>query len=203
MKLDKNPYKRGINMLKSTPTYLEGHIKNNAGTNDATLYSSTGGERFEIWYYGALFPTGESQNHFPHISGFDFSPLKIVARDTETGENLLLFDRASYGYSALFRDVFSEPQKQYRPLIRYEAPAGRIHIDLEYGVPYERERSKFHFNAMGYVLLRDGRAIPWEQAKRDGFTQISLSLETEEGEIIEFASEYLAYSIFIGDSQAD
>lgn len=132
-----------------------------------------------------------------------FPPLKIVARDAETGENLLLFDRAGYGYSALFRDVFSEPQKQYRPLTRYGAPVGRVHINLEYDVPYEQERSKFHFNAMGYVLLRDGRAIPWEQAKRDGFTQISLSLETEEGHIIEFASEYLAYSSFMGSSQAD
>lgn len=190
-------------MLKSTPTYLEGHIKNHSGTNDATLYSSTGGERFEIWYYGALFPAAENPGQFPHISGFDFSPLKIVARDTETGENLLLFDRAGYGYSALFRDVFSEPQKQYRPLTRYEAPAGRIHIVLEYDVPYEQERSKFHFNTMGYVLLRDGRAIPWEQAKRDGFTQISLFLETEEGQMIEFASEYLAYSSFMDSSQTD
>lgn len=187
-------------MVSLTPTYLEGHIKDSS-EDGIVLRSDTGGEWFEIWYYGALFPT--SGGKFPYISGFDFSPLKIIAKDIDTGERLLLFDRASYGYSALFRDIFSEPQKQYRPLTRYEAPPGRIHIYLEYDIPYERERSKFHFNTVGNVLLRDGRAIPWEEAKRDGFTQISLSLETREGEIIEIAKEYLAYSGFMDSRVMD
>lgn len=152
------------------------------------LCSKAGEELFEIWYYGKLTRVrGEEQLY---IVDTDRAPMKIVAKNAATGEEILLFDGALHGYRTMFCETASEEQCSSRLLQKYDMPPSRIHIQLGYGIDYDEEEENYEFTESGEVLLLSGASMPWEQVKRDGFDYLALYFKDDDA-LIQFVDEEL------------
>ena len=152
------------------------------------LRSSTGGERFEIWYYGDLLQVDGT----PYIVGTEQVPSEIVARDADTGEEILLFDGTLHGYNAMFCEDYTKEQRDSRALIRWEHPPTRVKVWVACSIDYDEEREFFDFNEKGDCLLWDGRCMPWEQVITDGIDGLVISLQREDGSWQDIVNEELA-----------
>ena len=92
-------------------------------------------------------------------------PCKIVAKDTETGEEILLFDGYRHGYNAMFCDEFDPEEVEKRTLVKYNIAPCKIHIDFGYSIDYEEEKEDYEVEE-DRVTLINGENIPWEEVKR-------------------------------------
>ena len=71
-----------------------------------------------MYYYGDLFEV--KRKKLPCIVDNKTGiPCKIVAKDTETGEEILLFDGYRHGYNAMFCDEFDPEEVEKRTLVKY------------------------------------------------------------------------------------
>ena len=114
-------YDRGEVKMK-IPVYLKNNVKNYEEKDFAimTICSQTGNDLLEVWYYGDFFMvSGEERNY---IVGTDFAPEKIVAKDPETNEEILIFDGTVHGYDNMFCDVYTEEQINDRELKKLDIP---------------------------------------------------------------------------------
>ena len=177
---------------KKYPTWLEGHIKDWAEKRLATmtLCSRTGAELLEVWYYGRLLRVeGEAQ---PFIADTEEAPGMVFARDAISGEEFLIFDGAKHGYDAMFCDEYDAEALASRALKRYDIPPSKLILELGYSIDYEDEKETFDIDEKGNVELIDGRTVPWETVKRDGFDYISLSFIDKDGKQRQFLDAELA-----------
>ena len=174
------------------PTYLGNNVKNYEEKDFATMTicSSAGNELFEIWYYGDLFMIpGEGRNY---IVDTDFAPGKIVARDPETNEEILIFDGTKHGYDNMFCDVYTEEQINNRELKKLDIPVSKIILELGYSIDYEDEKDGYEFDENGEVILADGSRMSWEDVICNGFDYLAVSYMDENGEKIQFVDCELA-----------
>lgn len=174
------------------PTWLEGRIKDWAEKRltTMTLCSQTGGELLEVWYYGELMRVeGEAQ---PFIADTEEAPGMVFARDARSGEEFLVFDGAKHGYDAMFCDEYDAEALASRTLKKYGIPPSKLILELGYSIDYEDEKETFDIDGEGNVKLIDGRVVPWEAVKRDGFDYIALSFIDKEGKQRQFLDAELA-----------
>ena len=96
--------------MQKVPTYLSKNACNVKSGDylSVDIQSKKGNTLFEVHYYGDLFEAkGEKQPFIVNYYTDEVEiPCKIVAKDTETGEEILLFDGYRHGYNAMFCDEF-------------------------------------------------------------------------------------------------
>ena len=179
--------------MQKVPTYLNENACNLKSGDylSIDIQSKNRNSLFEVYYYGDLFEVkGEK---LPFIVDNEAEiPCKIVAKDTETGEEILLFDGYRHGYNAMFCDEFDPEEVEKRTLVKYNIAPCKIHIDFGYSIDYEEEKEDYEVDEEDRVTLINGENIPWEEVKRNGFDYISIICETENGEKAEIVSLELA-----------
>ena len=174
------------------PTWLEGHIKRyeHKRLPTVTLCSSSGNDLLEVYYYGDMFQVkGESQ---PYIGATDTAPLLIVAKDSRSDEEFVVFDEGKHGYNSMVCESFDATQMSKRKLTRLDIPASKLVIELGYSIDYEDEKEYFDVDENDKVELVNGNLISWEQLKRDGIDYIALFYVNESGQLIQFVDIELA-----------
>ena len=179
--------------MQKVPTYLNENACNVKSGDylSVDIQSKKGNILFEVYYYGDLFEVkGEK---LPFIVDNEAEiPCKIVAKDTETGEEILLFDGYRHGYNAMFCDEFDPEEVEKRTLVKYDIAPCKIHIDFGYSIDYEEEKEDYEIDEDDRVTLINGENISWEEVKRNGFDYISIVCETKNGEKAEIVSLELA-----------
>ena len=178
--------------MQKVPTYLSENACNIKSGDylSVDIQSKNGNTLFEVYYYGDLFEVKGEKLPFV-VDNEDRIPCKIVAKDTETGEEILLFDGYRHGYNAMFCDEFDPEEVEKRTLVKYDIAPCKIHIDFGYSIDYEEEKEDYEVEE-DRVTLINGENIPWEEVKRNGFDYISIICETENGEKAEIVSLELA-----------
>ena len=179
--------------MQKVPTYLSENACNIKSGDylSVDIQSKNGNTLFEVYYYGNLFEVKGEKLPFI-VDNEDRIPCKIVAKDTETGEEILLFDGYRHGYNAMFCDEFDPEEVEKRTLVKYDIAPCKIHIDFGYSIDYEEEKEDYEVDEEDRVTLINGENIPWEEVKRNGFDYISIICETENGEKAEIVSLELA-----------
>ena len=179
--------------MQKVPTYLSENVCNLKSGDylSVDIQSKNGNTLFEVYYYGDLFEVkGEK---LPFIVDNEAGiPCKIVAKDIETGEEILLFDGYRHGYNAMFCEEFDPAEVEKRTLVKYDIAPCKIHIDFGYSIDYEEEKEDYEVDEEDRVTLINGENIPWEEVKRNGFDYISIICQTENGEKAEIVSLELA-----------
>ena len=182
--------------MEKAPTYLADNIYNVKDSDylSVDIQSKKGNTLFEVHYYGDLFEAkGEKQPFIVNYYTDEVEiPCKIVAKDTETGEEILLFDGYRHGYNAMFCEEFDPAEVEKRTLVKYDIAPCKIHIDFGYSIDYEEEKEDYEIDEDDRVTLINGENISWEEVKRNGFDYISIVCETENGEKAEIVSLELA-----------
>ena len=179
--------------MQKVPTYLSENACNVKSGDylSVDIQSKNGNTLFEVYYYGDLFEV--KRKKLPCIVDNKTGiPCKIVAKDTETGEEILLFDGYRHGYNAMFCDEFDPEEVEKRTLVKYNIAPCKIHIDFGYSIDYEEEKEDYEVDEEDRVTLINGETISWEEVKRNGFDYISIICQTENGEKAEIVSLELA-----------
>ena len=179
--------------MQKVPTYLNENACNVKSGDyiSVDIQSKNGNSLFEVYYYGDLFEV--KRKKLPCIVDNKTGiPCKIVAKDTETGEEILLFDGYRHGYNAMFCEEFDPAEVEKRTLVKYDIAPCKIHIDFGYSIDYEEEKEDYEVDEADRVTLINGETISWEEVKRNGFDYISSICQTENGEKAEIVSLELA-----------
>ncbi|MBC2038851.1 hypothetical protein [Listeria marthii] len=174
------------------PSYLKNTAKE-VSINDflnVEIVTTSNEETFDILYCGTLKEIESDQL----ITGEAYEiPLKIIAKSTLSGKEILLYDGAFYGYDSMFCDEFEEEATQNRELQKYPInKLSNIRLSIGIGIDYESEKEDYEFDGNGNVVLIDDRHIPWEQVKTDGFDFLEITATDENGESLLILTEELA-----------
>lgn len=151
------------------PYYLKNNltkIKEKKDKTVATLVSSSWNTNLEIYYYGELI----NIKRVPFIIDSEY-PCLIVAKDSETNEEFVVFDGAKHGYDAMFFNELNLVEE--RELEKYEKFTGEIEIILGYSIDYDDEIEEYNFTEDGQVKLTYG-TMDWDTAKSIGYDWICL-----------------------------
>ncbi|EIU7103816.1 hypothetical protein L6D60_002254 [Listeria monocytogenes] len=174
------------------PSYLKNTAKE-ISINDflnVEIVTTSNEETFDILYCGTLEEIDGDQL----ITREDYEiPLKIIAKSTMSGKEILLYDGAYYGYDSMFCDEFEEDATQNRELQKYPINnLFNIRLSIGIGIDYESEKEDYEFDENGNVVLIDDRHIPWEQVKTDGFDFLEITATDENGASLLILTEELA-----------
>lgn len=155
------------------------------------LVSSTKNTLFKIKYYGKLHPLYHSL-----IVGTSFAPAKLVAIDSISNEEILLFDGCHFGYNALLCDRYSDQQIEERPIeSTYRDESNdqlfELFISCYYQIDYDQEYKEY-LDVHDQIELLSGQKVPLETLKRNGFDYINIIGINKKGETTEILSEELA-----------
>ncbi|MCQ56220.1 hypothetical protein DUD49_07145 [Listeria monocytogenes] len=174
------------------PSYLKNTAKE-VSINDflnVEIVTTSNEETFDILYCGTLEEIEGDQLITREDSEI---PLKIIAKSTMSGKEILLYDGAYYGYDSMFCDEFEEDATQNRELQKYPINnLSSIRLSIGIGIDYESEKEDYEFDENGNVILIDARHIPWEQVKTDGFDFLEITATDENGASLLILTEELA-----------
>ncbi|EGL8220689.1 hypothetical protein IRK51_001144 [Listeria monocytogenes] len=174
------------------PSYLKNTAKE-VSINDflnVEIVTPSNEETFDILYCGTLEEIEGDQLITREDSEI---PLKIIAKSTLSGKEILLYDGAYYGYDSMFCDEFEEDATQNRELQKYSINnLSNIRLSIGIGIDYESEKEDYEFDENGNVILIDDRHIPWEQVKTDGFDFLEITATDEYGASLLILTEELA-----------
>ncbi|EAE6828084.1 hypothetical protein BHS35_04480 [Listeria monocytogenes] len=174
------------------PSYLK-NIAKEVNINDflnVEIVTTSNEETFDILYCGTLEEIEGDQLITREDSEI---PLKIIAKSTLSGKEILLYDGAYYGYDSMFCDEFEEDATQNRELQKYPMNnLSNIRLSIGIGIDYESEKEDYEFDENGNVILIDDRHIPWEQVKTDGFDFLEITATDENGVSLLILTEELA-----------
>ena len=180
------------------PSYLDGltdHIPNPKGLHShewrRKLITSSGHTKFKIRYYGQLH-----DKHPNLIVRTDFAPSLVIAIDSLSNQEIVLFDGCKHGYNALFCDTFTNDQIQHRPVTNlYTDKDGNDTFELVIstycGIDYDDEFGD-QVDENGLLELIDGTKLAMDIVKRNGYDTLQIWATREDGETIEMVSEELA-----------
>ncbi|OFF88647.1 hypothetical protein [Listeria monocytogenes] len=174
------------------PSYLKNTAKE-VNINEflnVEIVTTSNEETFDILYCGTLEEIEGDQLITKEDSEI---PLKIIAKSTLSGKEILLYDGAYYGYDSMFCDEFEEDATQNRELQKYPINnLSNIRLSIGIGIDYESEKEDYEFDENGNVILIDDRHIPWEQVKTDGFDFLEIAATDENGSSLLILTEELA-----------
>jgi len=152
------------------------------------LQTKEGRTQFRLYYYGELMDG--------LIATTDFAPQLILAEDPITEERFILFDGCKHGYNAMLCDTYSKEQHTGRlPLQPYVDQDGEdtfeMYITAYYNVDWGEEFSD-DVDEQGRLMLISGGYCDFEEAKRNGYDALSLTLVNRKGRKTEAVQEELA-----------
>ncbi|MCW2255955.1 hypothetical protein M2263_002046 [Providencia alcalifaciens] len=167
------------------PTYLPENLillNENEILTEVYLGFQASGDLFTICHNGQLFLVQDEP--MDYIVAKENSPLKIVAKHSISGKEIMIFDGSLYGYDAMFCDEPGESTLLSLPLIQYNFPPSALKLSFFYNIDYEDEKDNYEFNAQGDVNLINGHSMSWENVKRNGFDAFTLTfLDANENEL--------------------
>lgn len=138
-------------------------------------------ERYEIYYYGeVVFDTmirGIFEEEIERKK-----PCLIKARCIQTGEEILLYDEAKYGYNPVFCDEVDLEDIKNRPLSKLEIPNSKIEIEFAYNIDFEEEKEDFEFDEEDKIETMSGERMSFEEVQKNCFDSIKITAVDEEGE---------------------
>ena len=174
------------------PTYLRNNIKDyeEKTFSTMTIVSSSGNDLLEVWYCGELFEVKGEKTKY--IGNIDNIPIKILAIDRESKEEIIIFDESSHGYNSMFCDEYTDDQIKNRTLKKYDIPTSKLILELGYNIDYEDEKEEFINEDNKTVTLINGDIISWEDVKVNGYDFLRLSYINNNGEKISIAEYELA-----------
>ena len=179
------------------PTYLNGlteHIQNPKNLHPhewrRKLKAPSGQTKFKIKFYGQLHNEYKSL-----IIGTEFAPSLVLAEDTLTGQEILLFDGCKHGYNALFCDIFTTEQIKNRPVTYYKDEDGNDTFEIiisTYNVIDFNDEFADEVDEKGLIELIDGTKIKFEEVNCNGYDTLQIWATNDNGKYIEIVSEELA-----------
>ncbi|MBQ8638521.1 MAG: hypothetical protein IJ468_05075 [Lachnospiraceae bacterium] len=168
------------------PTHLDGFVKEYAIRKHhfrrMTICSSSGTDQLELWYVGEV-----KEGKEPWIIGTENQPVRIMAKDPVSGEEILIFDGARHGYEAMFCEADFRETDQVVCWKKYELPPVKLVLELMYSAAWDEEQSGFDFDEDGKCILADGTKMEWDDVKRNGFDGLVLMYENPKGKLVELA----------------
>ena len=180
----------------SSPKYLDAFTISTKHSQNkfewkGQLISSQKNTSFIIRYYGQKHPDYPSL-----IVETSFAPVKLVAIDPISEEEILLFDGYHLGYNALLCDTYPTQQSQDRQLTNVYTDSSNnqlfeLFISCYYQINYEQEYRKY-CDSNNQIELLSGEKIPFDTLKRNGFDYIQITGINKKGETTEILSEELA-----------
>jgi hypothetical protein len=155
------------------------------------IKTPAGQTKFKIRFYGQLHAAFKNL-----IVGTDFAPSLVIAIDSTTGQEILLFDGCKHGYNALFCDTFTTEQVNNRPATNYYRDEDgndtfEIIISTYNGIDYEEEFLD-QVDENGLIELVDGSKTEFEKVKCNGYDSLQIWVVTANAKTIEIVSEELA-----------
>ncbi|MEE4567465.1 hypothetical protein V2U94_07435 [Paenibacillus polymyxa] len=152
------------------------------------LRSQVGNTKFHIFYYGEFMDE--------LIAVTEFAPQLIIAEDAVTGEQIVIFDGTRHGYDALLCEVYTEEQQNNRtPLLPYLDDDGEdtfeVTVTAFYNVDWDDEFAD-DVDENGQLEMISGERCDFEEAKRNGFDAISITITSAKGLKTEILQEELA-----------
>jgi hypothetical protein len=180
------------------PTFLEGLTEHISQPKDLQkhewrrrLRTLSGQKKFKIKYFGQLH--SDYQNL---IVGKDDTPALVVAVDTISGQEIVIFDGCLHGYNAMFCDNYSDEQKANRVADKiYKDCNGNeifeLTISTYNGINYDDEFAS-DVDEAGFIELINGTKIKFDTAKRNGFDTLQIFGTTDTGDVVEIVSEELS-----------
>ncbi|MNW43396.1 hypothetical protein D3C74_205930 [compost metagenome] len=183
-----------IHNPKWGPAYLEGWIvpENPEAWVEqewtGKLRSQAGHTKFHIFYYGELMDE--------LIAVTEFAPQLIIAEDAVTSEQIVIFDGTRHGYDALLCEVYTKEQQNNRtPLLPYLDEDGEdtfeVSLTAFYNVDWDDEFAD-DVDENGQLELINGERCDFEDAKRNGYDAISITITSAKGLKTEIIQEELA-----------
>lgn len=177
------------------PTYFDGlteHIEN--PTNLCSfewrrkLKTKSGNTLFKIKFYGKLY-----QGYIRHYST---PPQIVIAVNSVTGEEILLFDGCRHGYNAMFCDTYTTEELKNRPVNQYyRTEDGQEIFEVELSVYYQinfLEEFSDEMDEDGKIELIYGEKMSMAELQRNGFDVLQIILIDQHGKRHEVISEELA-----------
>lgn len=154
------------------------------------IKSSNDNRKFKIKYFGDIL------EKYNYIVGTDFAPSLVFAVDTETGEEILLFDGCKHGYNAMLCDTFTNDQITNRPLTntfvdKFGSDTFEVIVKIYNGIPYDEELEDFQ-NEDGNVELVSGEIVSADTLVRNGFDFLEIKLINKDGQETVIVEEELA-----------
>ena len=163
------------------PFYLNSHladIKEKKNKTTGILVSTAGNKDLEIYYYGELALIRRT----PYICDGEY-PCLIVAKDSLTAEEFVVFDGLKHGYDAMF---CNEPiERAERNLQLYHFQKGKIAISFGYSIDYGEEKEDYTFNENNEIELIDGTYLDFEKAKSIGYDWLSMKFLKNKKEFVD------------------
>ncbi|WP_353166764.1 hypothetical protein [Acinetobacter sp.] len=143
------------------------------------VQSPTHSKRFKIKYYGEIF------DDYQLICATDSAPELIYAVDTESKEEILLFDGVQHGCDPMFCDEFIPEQLMHRPVIHQfidqdQQDVFEVIIKVYHNIDYDEEVESLS-NTAGEIELISGKIISADQLKADGFEFIKINVMNSPG----------------------
>jgi len=153
------------------------------------LISSSGGDKFQIIYFGQLI-TGL-------IASKPGLPQLVFAVDVKTNEKILLFDGAIHGYNGMFVDRFPQEELDKREANTFfnDGQSYQIIMEAYYGIDYDDPEEDFidFVDEEGYLQMDDlGNKLPFEEVKHNGFNSFGVFGINEKGREVEILAEELS-----------
>lgn len=137
-------------------------------------------ELYEIYFYGSLLE--EHMICDLYEEEHDISkPCLIVAKCIQTGKEILLYDKAKYGYNPIFCDEIDLENIKNRSLSQLEIPNSKITIDFVYNIDFDEEKEDFALDEDGFTETINGEKISLEDVKKNAFDYIKITAIDEEG----------------------
>ena len=170
------------------PTYLQPYVQAESlhsfdGIEYRFAIAHNGSNRFLIRYYGEFYDS--------LITDTDNAPVKVVAVEPESGQEILLLDGGRHGYNAMLCDEHSEDSLNNRSLQDLDDTLYQIEVHAFYNIDYEAEREDF-CDENGKVELINGEIIDFDRLRQDGMDAIAIELIDPQGKRREIVREELA-----------
>jgi hypothetical protein len=153
------------------------------------LISSSQNIYFEIKYYGDIM-------NREYIAYCKEGVAKVVAVDTKTKEEILLFDKAYHGYDGFMGEVYEEDRKKTRiPDKKYVSKKGSdkfqivLHVYYNHGI---REAIADDADSKKMIEFEDGISMPMQDAFDDAFDGLNVIAIDENGNKFTIILEELA-----------
>jgi hypothetical protein len=178
------------------PTYFDEitkHIDNAEDLHEyewrRQLISKSGQTKFKIKFHGEYHPEIKEL-----IMGSE-SPLLVFALDPLNKEEILIFDGCIFGYDNMFWKTYSDDEIKNRQLLNfYKDIDGEelFEVFLSTFDTLSYEDNKDEIDEQGLIEIKNGEKIPFDIARRNGFSEFYISVKNKNGKISKMVEEELA-----------
>lgn len=179
------------------PVYLENYCEHISNPTKLKPYewrrrlTHDGTDKFKIRYYGQLQPKLKQ-----YIVGTEKFMSFVIAEHVNSNLQIVLWDGCKHGYNAIFYGDFSEEQIAERVADKLYVDAfGKDIFQIGIAAYYQNDLKKEivdETDEEGNIQLDNGVFINAEEALRNAFDFISISIINDQGQRSEILCEELA-----------